>query len=110
MIAGIPIDILFISSVCLIWFMLMYQFVLTFAGYLYSRESAREKKALDRRRLDVPGVSILIPAHNEELVIEKTVAAILASDYPAEKLELIVLNDGSTDQTALILDQLAKKH
>jgi len=50
----------------------------------------------------------MIPAHNEELVIEKTLRTILASDYPRDRLEIIVLNDGSTDATASILDRLAK--
>ena len=110
MIAGIPIDILFISSVLLIWFMLMYQFILAFAGYLYSRESARERKKIDRMTLVLPSISIMIPAHNEELVIERTIKTLLKSDYPHEKLEIIVLNDGSTDGTQEILDRLAKEH
>jgi len=107
MISGIPIDILFISSVLLIWFMLMYQFILSFAGYLYSRESARERRVIDAHPADLPPLSIMIPAHNEEMVIEKTLRTILASDYTHAKLEIIVLNDGSTDATAAILDRLA---
>src|SRR5256885_249369 len=86
-IAGIPIDILFITSVLLIWFMLMYQFVLTFAGYLYSRESAKERKQINNMEIELPAISIMIPAHNEELVIEKTLRTLLASNYPLEKLE-----------------------
>jgi cellulose synthase/poly-beta-1,6-N-acetylglucosamine synthase-like glycosyltransferase len=110
MIAGIPIDLLFITSVLLIWFMLMYQFILTFAGYLYSRESARERKQVDRMTVPLPSISIMIPAHNEELVIERTLKTLLASDYPHAKLEIIVLNDGSTDATREILDRLARAH
>ena len=44
-----------------------------------------------------PGVSVLIPAYNEENVIAISVAAALASDYP--ELEVLVLDDGSTDDT-----------
>jgi len=110
MIAGIPIDLLFMTSVVLIWLMLMYQFVLTFAGYLYSRESARERKQIDRMELPFPPLSIMIPAHNEELVIERTLKTLLASDYPVEKLEILVLNDGSTDKTKEILDRLCQEH
>lgn len=109
MISGIPVDLLFMTSVLLIWFMLMYQFVLAFAGYLYSRESARERKFLDKQHPDLPSISILIPAHNEELVIEKTIRTILGSEYPLSKIELIVLNDGSTDETQSILNRLAKE-
>src|SRR5258708_30263492 len=110
MIAGIPIDLLFITSVLLIWFMLMYQFILTFAGYLYSRESSRERKLVDRTKIELPSISIMIPAHNEELVIERTLKTLLASDYPVSKLEIILLNHGSTDGTKEILDRLATTH
>jgi poly-beta-1,6-N-acetyl-D-glucosamine synthase len=44
-----------------------------------------------------PGVSILIPAYNEEQVIGLSVTAALAVDYP--DLEVLVLDDGSTDDT-----------
>ena len=45
-----------------------------------------------------PNVSVLIPAYNEEAVIVDTVGSALASNYP--KLEVIVIDDGSTDQTS----------
>ncbi len=107
--SGIPIDILFLTSVLLIWFMLMYQFILAFAGYLYSREANREKIKLNSQSPDLPPLSIMIPAHNEELVIRRTLEALLKSEYPSGKLEIIVLNDGSTDGTAEILNQLARE-
>lgn len=44
-----------------------------------------------------PAVTVLIPAYNEEAVIATTVQAALAADYP--KLEVLVLDDGSTDGT-----------
>jgi poly-beta-1,6-N-acetyl-D-glucosamine synthase len=44
-----------------------------------------------------PGVSVLIPAYNEEAVIATSVAAAMGSDYP--ELEVLVLDDGSTDAT-----------
>ena len=44
-----------------------------------------------------PGVSVLIPAYNEEAVIATSVAAAIGSDYP--QLEVLVLDDGSTDAT-----------
>src|SRR3954468_22314403 len=44
-----------------------------------------------------PGVSVLIPAYNEEAVIATSVGAALKSDYP--RFEVLVLDDGSTDDT-----------
>jgi biofilm PGA synthesis N-glycosyltransferase PgaC len=60
-------------------------------------------RGLDERRVFAapdggwPGVTILIPAYNEEAVIATTVAAALAVDYP--ELEVLVLDDGSRDRT-----------
>jgi len=48
-----------------------------------------------------PPVSVLIPAYNEEDVIVATVHAALAADYP--QLDVVVVNDGSTDRTAELL-------
>jgi cellulose synthase/poly-beta-1,6-N-acetylglucosamine synthase-like glycosyltransferase/peptidoglycan/xylan/chitin deacetylase (PgdA/CDA1 family) len=45
-----------------------------------------------------PSVAVLIPAYNEEKVIERTVRSVLESDYP--NLRAIVIDDGSKDRTA----------
>ncbi|MFI5724454.1 glycosyltransferase [Streptomyces cyaneofuscatus] len=45
----------------------------------------------------LPGVTVLVPAYNEEKVIAGCVAALRIVDYPA--LEILILNDGSTDAT-----------
>lgn len=53
--------------------------------------------------LDTP-VSMIVPAYNEEEVIVKTVRSLLAMEYPT--FEVIVVNDGSTDET---LEKLGKE-
>ena len=50
-----------------------------------------------------PSVTVLIPAHNEEKVIEQTISSVLASDLP--DLRVVVVNDGSTDRTRELLDE-----
>ena len=55
-----------------------------------------------------PFVSVMIPAHNEQDVIEKTVENILAMDY--EKFEVIVIDDRSDDNTAQKLKELEQKY
>lgn len=52
---------------------------------------------------DLPTVSVLIAAYNEEAVIEDRLRNALAMDYPREKLEIVVSSDGSTDGTTEIV-------
>lgn len=56
-----------------------------------------------------PGLSIIIPAHNEEGIIGTTVESVLKAHYPGEK-EIIVINDGSTDKTKEIVERMAKQN
>jgi cellulose synthase/poly-beta-1,6-N-acetylglucosamine synthase-like glycosyltransferase len=49
---------------------------------------------------ELPRVTLIIAAYDEELVIERKLANARALDYPAERLEVIVASDGSTDRTA----------
>jgi poly-beta-1,6-N-acetyl-D-glucosamine synthase len=65
-----------------------------------------ERDAVEEPEGGWPGVSVLIPAFNEEAVIGTSVAAAIASDYPV--LEVLVLDDGSTDGTeAAVLEASA---
>ncbi len=53
----------------------------------------------------LPGVSVVVPAYNEELGVTAAVKSLVASDYP--DLEIVVVDDGSTDATADIVTALA---
>lgn len=72
---------------------------------------SRRYERRTRRRAKVvftPPVSVIVPAFNESAGLRATVTSVLASDYP--ELEVVVVNDGSTDETAAIADQLAAAH
>ncbi|HEY3377403.1 MAG TPA: glycosyltransferase [Armatimonadota bacterium] len=101
------LDILFLVSVAIIWFMIGYQFILTLFGYVLYLKSARERDEILRNPPEYPDVTILVPAHNEAVVIEGTVRSLLRLEYPADKLHLLVIDDASTDHTGEILDRLA---
>lgn len=46
-----------------------------------------------------PGIAIVMPGFNEEEAIARSLTSLLELDYPPEKLELVAVNDGSTDGT-----------
>ncbi len=54
-----------------------------------------------------PKVAIIVPCWNEESTVAGTVESLLALDYPADKLSLVLVNDGSTDGTAAAIDRFA---
>lgn len=105
-------DALFIFAVVFIWLMLLYQFLLTLGGLFFWKKEkmagANEQKLDNEDKL--PMVSVLIPARNEALVIEGLLNRLANQNYPREKLEIIVINDGSTDRTADIVMSWKEKN
>lgn len=57
---------------------------------------------------DWPPITVLIPAHNEELVIDEILKLLLDADYPRDKLTIIPINDRSEDRTGDIIDTYAR--
>ncbi len=56
-----------------------------------------------------PGVSVIVPAYNEEKVIVQTITSLLNQQYAGE-LEIVVVDDGSSDETALICQEAYGRH
>jgi peptidoglycan-N-acetylglucosamine deacetylase len=79
------------------------RFFLLLVSALHSCRSGKSTPAHEYE----PPVSALIPAYNEEKVIVRTIQGVLSSDYPA-LVEIIVVDDGSTDATASVVEQAFK--
>ena len=63
------------------------------------------------RRIDAwePDVSVIVPVYNRAKVIRPCLDSILAVDYPVDRLELIVVDNASTDDTPRVLEQYAAR-
>lgn len=65
-------------------------------------------KAVRPKKL--PKVSVIIPAYNEESSLEKTALSALSLDYPGKLLEVIIVDDGSTDRTLGVARRIQRNH
>src|SRR3989344_7455585 len=78
-------------------YLLAYIGLYLLAFYLISYWGSRKIK-LPKERDDF-FVSIIIPAYNEEHSIARTIESAMGIDYPKNKLEIIIVDDGSKDKT-----------
>ena len=86
-----------------------YAIVLVYYGKIATRKRANDHvKPADYTAYE-PTVSVVIPTHNEQDVIAKRIDNLLASNYPKDKLGIIVVDD-STDSTPTIIGEYAKKY
>ena len=95
----------------LIWVSLIFVFY-SYLGYaiigmgLFKRSGAKRIKELKQTDPDFePPVSLIVAVYNEEDVIKKKIENCLALNYPENKLKLVFVADGSTDQTVAIIKQ-----
>lgn len=79
-------------------------------GAFYSTKYLRSMRMWLQNIPELPRVSVLIPAYNEEIVIEKTIQSMTKLNYPKDKIEIIIINDHSSDQTGDIADCYAAKY
>ncbi len=100
-------DYLFLFSLASIWVILLINIILAISGYVYYLKGLKFK---DEKLQEYPFVSILVPAHNEGIVIGKTVESLLSLDYPMDKMELIVINDNSSDDSKDILNNIKNRY
>jgi cellulose synthase/poly-beta-1,6-N-acetylglucosamine synthase-like glycosyltransferase len=94
--------VLLLSLACVIYTYFGYPALLLVLGMLKSRRLQGEGSARNGYR---PRVSVVIAAYNERRNIEKRLHNLLASDYPRELMEIIVVCDGCTDETAKLAAQ-----
>lgn len=90
------------------YFLSLYFTIFWFIVFIEKWEVMKEEKP--KKLISFPMVSIVIPAYNEQDSIIETIQSTIDLEYPKEKLEIIVVNDGSTDLTRERVEKFIKKH
>ncbi|KAB1439451.1 glycosyltransferase [Candidatus Galacturonibacter soehngenii] len=101
-------DLLSLYSIIAIWGIMFINIFLSIGGIIYMLKVNRTDGKIPLK--EYPMVSIMVPAHNESIVIRRTVLALLNFDYPEDKYEIIVINDNSTDNSAEVLKKIQENY
>lgn len=79
--------------------------------FAYNRMFGRQRLYYNDLFTDnMPSISVLVPMHNEEQVLHYVLDSLVECNYERDKLEIIPINDNSTDNTKYLLDQYHKRY
>ena len=98
------------ETITVIYLILMFLALYMFAFFIMLTLRNRKELFSYPKANKIYNISVLIPAHNEEDSIEQTIEHIIELDYPKNHMEVIVINDGSTDKTLEVIKRLKEKH
>src|SRR3989344_5890539 len=86
----------------IIFYILIFLSVYVQVFFLFTFLENRKKIIIRKGKISLgsyPGVTIVVPSFNEENTVLKTVNSLLETNYPKDKLEIFLVDDGSTDKT-----------
>lgn len=84
------------GSLVLIYYLYIMCCLFFYRPYRYATDSS------------IPHCTVIVPAYNEGKHVAETLKSLLASDYPADRLEIIAVDDGSVDDTFYWINEIAK--
>ena len=87
-----------------ILFISLYFEIFLLVTYIERRQKLRNNLSLSVNSKPFPSVSIIVPCFNEEKTAASTINSLLGLDYPKDKLQIVLVNDGSKDGTAAVLE------
>ena len=92
----------FVVSICLLFYV---GFMVLMISGLFKHTNLKIKSSET-----LPSVSVVVAARNEESHIPFLIKDLISQEYPLDKLEVIIVNDRSTDDTAVILDDASNNY
>ena len=99
---------IYLFWICL--FLLVYTYFIFPISIIFLARKRSLNNKFYKQEDEIPSVSILIAAYNEQEVIKEKVMSIINSNFPSSKIEIIIGSDCSTDNTNEIISELAKNY
>ena len=99
-----------ILVISLLYVWTLYNIPIVVAGVRNLRSGKRKKKFSASNQKSLPSVSIIVPVKDEEAVVGRLLNALAKTDYPQDKKEIIIVEDGSVDRTGEICRKFAEAH
>jgi len=97
-----------IISLLYVW--TLYNIPIVVVGVRNLRSGKRKKKLSFSGKKRLPTMSIIVPVKDEEKVVGRLLKALAKADYPQDKKEIVIVEDGSIDRTAEICRKFAEEH
>ncbi len=72
--------------------------------HFLDKRNSDKKLGISNESLDYPSATVIVPCFNEEKTVEGTIRSLLQLDYPKDKLKILIINDGSKDNTGKVID------
>ena len=97
-----PLYLVAIVVISLLYVWTLYNIPIVVAGVRSLRSSKRKRKLSAVNQNSFPSISIIVPVKDEETVVGRLLKALVKADYPQDKKEIVIIEDGSVDRTCEI--------
>lgn len=105
---------IFAFPVYVIMFLVLYYQVFLLISFFDTLKGRRRAEAalkeISKLSKDAPSVMVMVPCYNEEETVIPTIESLLNLNYPEDKLNILVIDDGSTDRTYKLVEDYIKNH
>jgi len=105
-----PLYWVLVLVISLVYVWTLYNIPIVVAGVRNLRSGKRKTRLSFSGKKRLPAMSIIVPVKDEEKVVGRLLKAILDADYPADKKEIVIVEDGSVDGTVDICRKFVEKY
>ncbi len=99
-------DIISITLLAVLLFWTVYNGSIIYVGV----KNKRNQRAKQSSSQNLPSISLIVPTKNEETVIRRCLDGILTTDYPKDKMQVIIVDGNSNDSTCGVCSEFSEKY